>query len=209
VSGLDLRKRWFAAVYGRLDQRLKVATAPMRRELLSDLTGDILDVGCGPGTNFEHYRADAHVTAVDYSEHMLPLARRTLLALPQPHAVIEVRQADATDLPFRDASFDAYVSTLVLCSVDDLDAAVEEAWRVLRPGGALRLLEHIRSATPWKARLQSWLNPAWGLVADGCHLDRLTHRAFIERGFEVVEERHPDLPGEPMPVVALRARKPA
>lgn len=208
MSRLQLRKRWFAAIYGRIDRRQKVATAPMRRELLSDLRGDILDVGCGPGTNFEHYRPDAHVTAVDYSEHMLPLARRTLLALPQPHAVIEVRQADATALPFQDASFDAYVSTLVLCSVDDLEAAVEEAWRVLRPGGALRLLEHIRSETAWKARAQSWLNPVWGLVADGCHLDRLTHRAFIARGFEVTEERHPRLPGEPMPVVMLKARKP-
>lgn len=204
----SISKRWFAWIYGRIDRKQKVLTAPMRRELLSDLGGDILDMGCGPGTNFEHYRPDAHVTAVDYNEHMLRHARQTLLGLREPHAVIEIRQADAMALPFRDASFDAYVSTLVLCSVPDLDRAVEEAWRVLRPGGALRLIEHIRSDTPWKARLQRWLTPAWGLVADGCHLDRVTHRAFIDRGFEVVEERHPRLPGEPMPVVFLKARKP-
>ncbi len=206
---MSLRKRWFAAIYGPIDRMQRRATAPTRRDLVGDLEGDVLDVGCGPGTNFRHYRPDAHVTAVDYNEHMLPLARRTLLGLQEPHAVIEIHHADATALPFRDASFDAYVSTLVLCSVDDLDRAVDEAWRVLRPGGALRLFEHVRSDTPWKARLQSWANPAWGVVADGCRLDRVTHRAFIERGFEVIEERHPRVPGEPMPVVILKARKPA
>jgi ubiquinone/menaquinone biosynthesis C-methylase UbiE len=140
----------------------------VRRDLLGDVEGDILDVGCGPGTNFEHYRPSAHVTAVDYNEHMLTLARRTLAALPEPHARIELRVADASSLPFEDASFDVYVTTLVLCSVDDLDAAVEEAWRVLRPGGHLRLFEHVRSLSPWKARLQSWLNPPWAYFVDGC-----------------------------------------
>ena len=206
---MSLRRRWFAAIYGPVDRLQRRFTADTRRDLVGDLQGDILDVGCGPGTNFEHYRPDAHVTAVDNNEHMLPAARRTLLRLPQPHAIIEIRQADATALPFRDASFDAYVSTLVLCSVDDLDRAVEEAWRVLRPGGALRLFEHVRSEVPWRARVQRWLNPAWGVVADGCHLDRQTDRAFIARGFEVLEERRHRLPAEPMPLVVLKARKPA
>lgn len=204
----NLSKRWFATIYGPIDRWQRRSTAAIRRDLVGDLQGDILDVGCGPGTNFEHYRPDAHVTAVDYNEHMLPLARETLLGLREPHPVIEVRQADAMALPFRDASFDAYVSTLVLCSVPDLERAVEEAWRVLAPGGALRLFEHVRSEVPWKARVQFALNPAWGLVADGCHLDRLTHHAFIERGFEVTEQRRVRMRAEPLPLVILKARKP-
>jgi len=198
-------KRWFAWIYRYIDRAQRPFTAATRRELLGDLEGDILDVGCGPGTNFEHYGPGAHVTAIDYNEHMVTLAKR---ALPAPHATIEVQQADAMALPFPDASFDAYVSTLVLCSVPDLDRAVEEAWRVLRPGGQLRLFEHVRSEHPWKARLQRWANPVWGLLADGCHLDRATDRAFIQRGFEVIEERHPRMRVEPLPLVVLKARKP-
>ena len=102
----------------------------------------------------------------------------------------------------------AETGTLVLCSVPDLEAAVDEAWRVLRPGGELRIFEHVRSESEWKARIQGWLNPAWGYVADGCRLDRDTDGAFLRRGFEVVEEQRPSIPAEPLPLVILKARKP-
>src|SRR5690606_26575622 len=127
---------------------------------------------------------------------------------PLPRATIEVRQADASAVPVGDASFDAYVSTLALCSVPDLDAALDEAWRVLRPGGEVRIFEHVRSSAAWKARVQSWLSPLWGYVADGCRLDRATDVAFRRRGFEVIEERRPPFP-KPLPLVLLKARKPA
>lgn len=210
--GASLRQRWFAWIYPIVDRLQNRFTAKTRAALLGDLEGDVLDVGCGPGTNFRHYGPRARVTAVDYNPGMVAHALRTLArgrARGEIVAEIEVRQADAGVLPFEDASFGAYVSTLVLCSVPDLDAAVEEAWRVLRPGGELRLFEHVRSETPWRARAQRWLNPVWGLVADGCRLDRETHRAFIQRGFEVVDEQHPSMPAEPLPLVILRARKPA
>ena len=89
-----------------------------------------------------------------------------------------------------------------------MEAAVDEAWRVLRPGGQLRIFEHVRSESEWKARIQGWLNPAWGYVADGCRLDRDTDGAFLRRGFEVVEEQRPSIPAEPLPLVILKARKP-
>ena len=203
-----LRQRWFAWIYQYVDRVQRPMTAATRRELLGDLEGDVLDVGCGPGTNFEHYGAGARVTAVDYNPGMVRLAQETLHERGPFPAAIEVRQADATALPFEDASFDAYVTTLVLCSVPDLDAAVEEAWRVLRPGGALRIFEHVRSSSAWMARVQGALNPAWGYVADGCRLDRATDVAFKERGFEVIEERRPRMKAEPLPLVVLKARKP-
>ena len=203
-----LRQRWFAWIYQYVDHVQRPMTAATRRELLGDLEGDVLDVGCGPGTNFEHYGAGARVTAVDYNPGMVRLAQETLHERGPFPAAIEVRQADATALPFEDASFDAYVTTLVLCSVPDLDAAVEEAWRVLRPGGTLRIFEHVRSSSAWMARVQGALNPAWGYVADGCRLDRATDVAFKERGFEVIEERRPRMKAEPLPLVVLKARKP-
>lgn len=203
-----IRQRWFAFVYRLVDRVQRPFTANTRRRLLGDLEGDVLDVGCGPGTNFEHYGPRARVTAVDYNPGMVDLARRTLAGMAAPHPPIEVRQADAQALPFEDASFDAYVTTLVLCSVPDLDGAIAEAWRVLRPGGEIRLFEHVRSASAWRARVQGWLNPVWGYVADGCRLDRDTVEAVRRRGFEIVEEEHPRVPAEPLPLVILRARKP-
>ncbi|MCB1269771.1 MAG: class I SAM-dependent methyltransferase, partial [Microthrixaceae bacterium] len=112
-----LRQRWFAWIYRYVDRVQKPFTARTRRHLLGDLEGDVLDVGCGPGTNFEHYTASARVTAVDYNPGMVAMARASLASGRARLATIEVRQADATALPFEDASFDAYVSTLVLCSV--------------------------------------------------------------------------------------------
>ena len=200
-----LRQRWFAWAYRYIDRLQRPFTARTRRVLLGDLVGEVLDVGCGPGTNFEHYGAGARVTAVDYNPGMVALARR---ALPASRAAVTVQVADATVLPFPDGSFDAYVSTLVLCSVPDLERAVDEAWRVLRPGGELRILEHVRSASAWKAQLQTWLSPAWGYVADGCRLDRDTLGAFRRHGFDVIEVERPHIQAEPLPLVIVRGRKP-
>lgn len=200
-----LRQRWFAWVYRYVDRVQKPFTARLRGELLGDLEGEVLDVGCGPGTNFAHYGPRARVTAVDYNPHMVDLARQ---ALPAPRAEVAVQVADATALPFEAERFDAYVTTLVLCSVPDLERAVDEAWRVLKPGGQLRIFEHVRSQTPWKARLQRWLSPAWAFLVDGCRLDRDTDEAFWRRGFEVHEVRRPRVPAEPLPLVVLKGRKP-
>lgn len=201
-----LGQRWFAWVYRYVDRIQRPFTARTRAVLLGDLTGDVLDVGCGPGTNFDHYGPGARVTAVDYNPGMIALARR---ALPAPHAEVSVQVADATALPFPDESFDAYVSTLVLCSVPDLARAVDEAWRVLRPGGEVQIFEHVRSSSAWRAQIQTWLSPAWGVVADGCRLDRDTLGAFRRRGFDILEVTRPHIPAEPLPLVIFRGRKPA
>jgi ubiquinone/menaquinone biosynthesis C-methylase UbiE len=205
---MNVRKRWFAWAYRYVDRLQRPTTARIRRALVGDLRGYVLDVGCGPGTNFRYYAPDAHVVALDYNEYMLPMARAEAARLEGAHEQIEVRHADATALPFPDGSFDAYVSTLVLCSVSDLERAVDEAWRVLRPGGQLRVFEHVRSSSPWIARVQRWLSPAWGVVADGCRLDQETDAAFRARGFQVEEDGRPRVLAEPFPLIVLRARKP-
>ncbi len=201
-----MRQRFFAWFYARTEGRARKQTADLRARLVGDLEGEILEIGCGTGPNFEYYPAGARVTATDYSEHMLPRAHADAEAAA---ASVELRLAAAGALPFDDASFDAAVSTLVLCSVPDLDQALSELRRVLRPGGALRIFEHVRSDRAWVAAMQGIANPVWGLVSDGCRLNRDTASAVKAAGFEVEREEQPRFSALPLKTIALFARSPA
>jgi ubiquinone/menaquinone biosynthesis C-methylase UbiE len=96
--------------------------------------------------------------------------------------------ASAAALPFRDATFDTVIAGLVFCSVPAAPAGLAEVKRVLRPGGRLRMLEHVRSTRPWKARLQDWVQPAWTTLSGGCHPNRDTERTVVEAGFDIEPE---------------------
>jgi ubiquinone/menaquinone biosynthesis C-methylase UbiE len=202
-----MRKRLFASLYGRFDRTTRHATAGLRADLVGDLRGDILEIGCGPGGNFAHYAAGARVTATDYNEHMLERARAEA-ALQTVAASITVERADADALRFPAASFDAVVSTLVLCSVTSLDRTLDEIRRVLRPSGELRLWEHVRSTNRLLAATQTAATPIYTPLADGCHLNRDTGAAVRRAGFEVLSEDHPKVRGHPLPNLVMIARKP-
>lgn len=199
-----MRKRLFAWIYSRFERRERKALAGFRQRLVGDLEGDVLEIGAGTGANFEHYPAAARVVATDYSEYMLPRAREAAAAAS---ATIEVREADAMALPFEDRSFDAVVSTLVLCSVPSQQQVLAELHRVLRPGGELRILEHVRSERRWVGVFQRAVSPAWGLIGDGCQLHRDTASAVHASAFEVITEERPDIPGIPLPQLVLTARR--
>jgi ubiquinone/menaquinone biosynthesis C-methylase UbiE len=94
---------------------------------------------------------------------------------------VTVRQASAEALPLEDASFDTVVSTLVLCSVDDLDRALAEIHRVLRPGGQLIFVEHVRWEDPERTKWQDRLERPWMVLADGCHANRVAGRALARK----------------------------
>ena len=197
-----MRRRLFAKFWGWFEPRTRHRFARYRAELVAGLDGRVLEIGCGNGANFEHYASSATVTATDYSEYMLQPARE---AAEAASATIEVRAADAMELPFEDASFDAVVSSLVLCSVPDQARALAELRRVLRPGGELRVFEHVRSQRTWVAVMQRVATPLWRIPGDGCHLDRDTDRAVREAGFEVESSERLALG---LPHVQLRARTP-
>jgi ubiquinone/menaquinone biosynthesis C-methylase UbiE len=188
-------------MYDLLGPTLTRATMGQRALLLQGLAGRVLEVGCGPGNNFPLYPAGLEVVATDVSEPMLERARRAARAA---RASITVEQADVESLPFADASFDAVVGAWVLCSVDQ-PRALRELRRVLRPGGTLRLWEHVRSERAVLAALQRAATPAWSVVADGCHLDRDTVGAVREAGFEL---ERADREGAKVAHVLIVARRP-
>lgn len=198
------RRRLFAASYTRIDGRLRRATDLARSHLVGDLTGEILEVGAGTGLNFAYYAAEARVVATDLNEHMLVRARPEA---KRAAATIELQLADAMALPFTDGRFDAVVATLVMCSVPDQQTALSEIRRVLKPGGVLRILEHVRSDKRSVATIQHIVSPAWSVICDGCHLDRDTVAAVHAAGFEIeaVEGGGVQLP---MKHVVLFARRP-
>ncbi len=156
----------------------------LRRELLARVQGRVLEIGAGTGANLAHYGhpgKDARVVLSEPDWAMLRRARRggALAVL-----------ACAERLAFAASSFDTVVSTLVLCTVTDQARALAEIRRVLRPGGHLLLLEHVRSSDRPTARLQARLTPAWKKLARGCHLDRDTEAALVEAGFRMQSMQH-------------------
>ena len=168
--------------YDLLGRRAEAgALGERRRELLAELEGDVLEIGAGTGANLRHYGRAASVVALEPDERM---ARRIAEKLADARVPVEVVSGEAEALPFPDARFDAAVSTLVLCSVGDPARALAEIRRVLRPGGVLVLLEHVRG-TGTCARWQDRLTPLHRRLAGNCHLDRDTLAAVAAAGFDV------------------------
>ncbi len=152
-----------------------------RRWLAGGARGATLEVGCGTGRNLSHYPEGARVVAVDPERASLLRARRRA-----PGALLV--QASAEALPFRAGAFDTVVSSLVFCSVPDPARGLAEVRRVLGRGGALRMMEHVRSTHRHWAWVQDRLQPAWTWAAGGCHPNRDTERNVEAAGFAIEEE---------------------
>jgi ubiquinone/menaquinone biosynthesis C-methylase UbiE len=182
---MSLRRRFFALTYDR--QLAKVEQAglrTMRERLLADAGGEVLEVGGGTGANLAHYGPG--VESLTISEPDPAMLRRLERRVQEEAPQTKVVKAPAEDLPFADDSFDVAVSTLVLCGVDDQSRALLELRRVLRPGGRLIFIEHVRSEEPGLARWQDRLNGLNKLVAC-CDCNRRTLDSISAAGFEVTE----------------------
>jgi SAM-dependent methyltransferase len=152
-----------------------------RRRLLAGARGAVLEIGGGTGANLAHYRNVDRVTIAEPDPFM---RHRIGPKLEEARVPVEVSAAGAEALPYPDGSFDTVVSTLVLCTVPDQEAALDEVRRVLRPGGRLLFIEHVRAAGS-AARWQDRLEPLWRRLLGGCHPNRDTVAAIEEAGFEI------------------------
>ena len=174
----------FARMYERISaESERRGTAEHRRRALAGLSGRVIEVGAGNGMNFAHYPASVtEVVAVEPDDHLRALAERSA---EKARAPVRVVAGHAGALPVEDASCNAAVLALVLCSVPDVPQALAEIGRVLEPGGQLRFYEHVRSTKPWFAALEDALTPLWSRLGGGCHLNRDTAAAIRSAGFDI------------------------
>jgi ubiquinone/menaquinone biosynthesis C-methylase UbiE len=175
-----------------------------RRSLLARAEGRTLEIGAGTGTNLPLYPE---------------LVSELVLTEPDPHmreqlkkkgpAETEVVDAGAERLPFPDSNFDTVVATLVLCTIPDPQAALSEIARVLKPGGRLLFLEHVRASDPKTARWQDRLERPWGWFGRGCHPNRDTLATIGASPLEVMDAEQGSMPKAPSivePLVTGEAR---
>jgi ubiquinone/menaquinone biosynthesis C-methylase UbiE len=197
----------FAAFYNWLMGRPLVRRMfdPLRHEILGQAQGVVLEVGAGGGQNFPFYDPArvVRVEAVEPDEAMLAAARRRLETAPVP---ITLTRAPVEALPFPDAQFDTVVVTLVFCSVQDPERGLREIWRVLKPGGTLLMLEHVRAQAKMVAWLQDVLVPVTTCCMGNDHWNRDTLRVVLQTGFQVIQARQ--LSGGLQPMLHVQANRP-
>jgi ubiquinone/menaquinone biosynthesis C-methylase UbiE len=155
-----------------------------RARVCEGLAGEVVEIGFGSGYNVPHYpSAVTGVAAVEPADVAWGLAEKRVRATATP-----VRRAglDGQSLPFADDAFDAALSTWTMCTIPDLQAALRELRRVLKPGGELHFVEHGLAPDESVQRWQHRLNPLQGRIFGGCHLDRPIVDSIREAGFEVV-----------------------
>jgi ubiquinone/menaquinone biosynthesis C-methylase UbiE len=179
-------RRLYQKSAGKYDKQMRfwdrvLDFAGGRRWVCSQATGDVLEIGMGTGLNLPYYRDDVRLTGIEFSPTMLEIAQERAKELGRDP---DLRLGDAQALEFADASFETVVCTLALCTIPDDRMAVAEAKRVLRPGGRLLLLEHVRSPLlPIRAG-QRVLEPLT-LKFEADHLLRDPVDYLAEEGFEI------------------------
>ena len=192
----------FARAYARAVAGMnRRGGAEHRRRLLAGLQGSVIEVGAGEGSSFALYPAAVtDVLAVEPDDYLRSLAEVQAASAPVPVVVVA---GSAERIPVPDASADAVVCSLVLCSVADQGPALAEIFRVLRLGGTLAYYEHVRSDRRLLAAAEDVLTPVWQRMAGGCHPNRDTLEAVRAAGFQVTDnERFAFAPQALTPPVA-------
>jgi ubiquinone/menaquinone biosynthesis C-methylase UbiE len=191
---MSLRRRFFALTYDRSIAKVERAgLRDLRQGLLAGASGKVLEIGGGTGLNLPLYGPSIELTVTEPDP---PMLKRLQRKVGEQRPAAKVLRAPAEDLPFEDGTFDTVVSTLVLCGVDDQPRALREVRRLLRPGGTLLFIEHVRSDEPGLARFQdrmNWLNR----FVVCCDCNRPTLQTIEETGFEVTKLERTILPKAP------------
>ena len=211
---MSLRSKLFALTYDRqMAKTEKAQLGALRQSLLAAAGGDVLEIGGGTGANLPFYRPEAGSLTITEPETAMVrrLERRAREQAAREQAPLaKILRAPAEDLPFEDGTFDTVVSTLVLCGVSDQPRALRQLRRVLRPGGQLLFIEHVRSGDPRLARHQDRMNWMCQLVVC-CDCNRPTLTSIQEAGFTVTDVEHLTLHNAPSfvrPLIVGRAAAP-
>ena len=187
-SKRGLRARLFAKAMARVEDRHDALIAPYKRRLLTDLHGDVLEIGPGAGINLAYYAPDVRWIGVEPNPHMYPYLHAAAAAQGR---ALDLRTSYAEALPAADNSMDAVVSTLVLCSVGNLEQSLAEVRRVLKPGGKYVFIEHVAApAGSGLRQLQNGVRPLWSFFSDGCHPNREIWRHIEAAGFDDATIEH-------------------
>lgn len=201
----------FAALYDAALPLEERVFGPHREYLAADLSGRVLDLGAGSGAMFSHV-ADAAADGRELEYHAVEpdpyMRRRAVERAREAGLPVHLGEGRAESIPYPDDAFDAVISAVVFCTVQDPAAGVDEVARVLKPGGEFRFFEHV-GADGWRRRGQELLTPLWKRAAGGCHLDRDTVERFVGHdAFDVIEVERTDAGTFPAaPVVRGRLRR--
>ncbi len=183
-------RRRFADYYERTSRSGNEQSfmTPLRKEVVGQARGVVLEIGAGNGLNFAYY--DPHITerveAIEPNGTMLGYARKRAEAARVP---IHLTQSPVESLPFADETFDSAIVTLVFCSVDDPLKGLSEVRRVLKPNGSLLMVEHVRAHNGILVALQNTITPITRRVAGNCHWNRDTESTVVEAGFKIEQRR--------------------
>lgn len=189
---MGLYERWLLPRLIDLAMRNKEVTR-YRGKLVPAAGGDVLEIGAGSGLNLRFYGPQVRrFHALEPSAGLLRMASRKLPRVAFP---VEMLEGSAEQIPLADRSIDTVVTTWTLCSIADVEKALRELRRVLRPGGSLLFVEHGRAPDAGVARWQDRLEPVWKPLAGGCHLTRRIDRLIGAAGFEIVELENEYLKG--------------
>lgn len=178
IAQWDKRAATFDAQVAGLERRF---LASSRRWVCARAHGRTLEVAIGTGASLPHYAADIELTAIEWSPAMLDVARQRAMSLGR---AVDLHVGDATALPFGDDSFDAVVCTYALCSIPDVRAALQEAIRVVRPGGSILLADHVL-ASSWPLQLVQRALEVVSVPLQGEHYTRRPSRLLAELGLTV------------------------
>lgn len=189
---------WYSSIFSRIydpfmDEFEQKVLQKKRRALLGDLSGNVLEVGCGTGANFTAYSADTKVLAIEPSASMLMRAEQKLLDEPLAAEIGLLHAGIGDEIVWEhtpDGGFDAIVFTLVLCTIPEPLLALQECIAHLKPGGKLIALEHIAASNPLGLGVQKLLNPIWQHAAEGCQLDRHTDQLLRSTGLSLLREEY-------------------
>jgi ubiquinone/menaquinone biosynthesis C-methylase UbiE len=156
---------------------------PPRQRVVGAAEGDVLEIGIGSGLNFPYYGPHVRrVIGLEPSPQLIGMARRSAAKSAVPTVFLE---ASAEEMPLDARSVDTIVMTWVGCSIPNVEAALHEMRRVLRPGGRLLFVEHGLSPDANVARWQDRLNPYWQRISGGCHMNRRIVDLMPSAGFRI------------------------